>query len=293
MRRHRNRSRGVLLLTLLLGLAGPASAATPKGAVPILIFPVAGPTTYIDDFGQPRAGGPHQGNDLMAAKKTPVVAVEPGKIKFWTTSASAGCMLYLYGDSGTTYLYIHLNNDLTMRNDNRGKCVPGVAYAHGLKNGARVQAGQMLGFVGNSGDANGLASHLHFEVHPGGGAAVSPFPYLQTAQHLLFFAKIGTPFTLALTGTVVATTDTTLKLQVSLLQAFPMNVTLKGLTQQLTLTVPVTAVVQQKPPAEPAARLLSAYAGEPVVVWTQPALATTKAMLGVDGALSAALVQLG
>ncbi len=261
--------------------------------MPILIFPVAGPTTYIDDFGQARPGGLHQGNDLMAAKKTPVVAVEPGKIKFWTTSASAGCMLYLYGDSGTSYLYIHLNNDLTMKNDNRGKCVPGVAYTRGLKDGAKVQAGQMLGFVGDSGDANGIASHLHFEVHPGGGAAVSPFPYLQTAQHLLFFAKAGTPFTLALTGTVVSATDTTLKLQVSLLHAFPMNLTLKGLTQQLTLTVPITAVIQQKWPATPGARLLSAYAGEPVVVWTQPALATIKEMLGVDGALSAALVQLG
>jgi hypothetical protein len=293
MRRHRPTARGVLLLTLLLGLAGPALAATPPAAVPTLIFPVAGPTTYVDDFGQPRPGGPHQGNDLMAAKKTPVVAVEPGKIKFWTTSASAGCMLYLYGASGTTYLYIHLNNDLTMKNDNRGTCVPGVAYARGLKNGAKVQAGQMLGYVGDSGDANGLASHLHFEVHPGGGAAVSPFPYLQTAQHLLFFAKTGTPFMLALTGAVVSTTDTTLTLQLSLLQAFPMNVTLKGLTQQLTITVPVTAVVQQKPPATPGARLLSAYAGERVVVWTQPALATLKAMLGTDGALNAALVQLG
>jgi hypothetical protein len=293
MRRHRPTARGVLLLTLLLGLAGPAGAATPPAAVPTLIFPVAGPTTYVDDFGQPRPGGPHQGNDLMAAKKTPVVAVEPGKIKFWTTSASAGCMLYLYGASGTTYLYIHLNNDLTMKNDNRGTCVPGVAYARGLKNGAKVQAGQMLGYVGDSGDANGLASHLHFEVHPGGGAAVSPFPYLQTAQHLLFFAKTGTPFMLALTGAVVSTTDTTLTLQLSLLQAFPMNVTLKGLTQQLTITVPVTAVVQQKPPATPGARLLSAYAGERVVVWTQPALATLKAMLGTDGALNAALVQLG
>jgi hypothetical protein len=230
---------------------------------------------------------------MMAAKKTPVVAVEAGKVKFWTTSASAGCMLYLYGASGTTYMYIHLNNDLTMRNDNRGKCVPGVSYARGLKDGAKVSAGQMIGYVGDSGDANGIASHLHFEVHPGGGAAVSPYPYLQSAQRLLFFAKAGTPFTLALTGTVVTATDTSITITLAALQAFPMNLKLKGLTQTLTLTVPATAVVQQKPPASPGARLLAAYEGEPVVVWTQPAFATTKAMLGADGALSAALVQLG
>lgn len=299
--RHRTGARGVLLLLFVLGFAGTSAAAgsqtgaaagSQTGTVPTLIFPVAGPTTYVDDFGQPRAGGPHQGNDLLAAKKTPVVAVEPGTIKFWTTSASAGCMLYLYGASGTTYLYIHLNNDLTMSNDNRGKCVPGVSYARGLKDGAKVQAGQMIGYVGDSGDANGIASHLHFEVHPGGGAAVSPYPYLQRAQHLLFFAKAGTPFSLALTGTVVSATDTTLSLTVTQLRAFPMNLTLKKLTQHLSLTVPATAVVQEKSSEAPSLRLLSAYAGEPVVVWTQPALATTKAMLGADGALTAALVQL-
>jgi len=292
---HRTTARGVLLLFLMLGIAGSAWAATPpkSSTVPTLIFPVAGAATYIDDFGQARAGGAHQGNDLMATKKTPVVAVEAGKVKFWTTSANAGCMLYLYGASGTTYMYIHLNNDLTMRNDNRGKCVPGVSYARGLKDGAKVSAGQMIGYVGDSGDANGIASHLHFEVHPGGGAAVSPYPYLQSAQRLLFFAKAGTPFTLALSGTVVTATDTSITITLAALQAFPMNLKLKGLTQTVTLTVPATAVVLQKPPTSPGARLLAAYEGEPVVVWTQPALATTKAMLGADGALSAALVQLG
>src|SRR3954467_4871880 len=216
---------GILLSLVALVLAtAAANAANPrKGAVPTLLFPVAGATTYQDDFGQPRAGGKHEGNDLMATKKTPAIAVESGTIKFWTTSANAGCMLYLYGESGTMYEYIHLNNDLTMRNDNRGKCVPGVAYARGLKNGAHVDAGQMVGYLGDSGDANGIASHLHFEVHPNGGAAVSPYPYLQSAQRLLFFAKLGSPFTLALTGKVVSATDTALTVQVSLLQAFPMN----------------------------------------------------------------------
>jgi hypothetical protein len=289
--RTRHAARGALLL-LSLGLAGSALGANPKtGVVPTLIFPVAGDVTYIDDFGQARPGGAHQGNDLMGVKKTPVVAVESGKITFWTTSANAGCMLYLYGDSGTMYEYIHLNNDLTMKNDNGGTCVPGVSYAKGLKDGSRVQAGQTVGYLGDSGDANGAASHLHFEVHPNGGVAVSPFPYLQSAQRLLFFAKVGTPFTLALTGKVISATDTTLRVQVTLLQGFPMNVKLKSLAEPLTLTVPSTAVIQQKSVTSP--RLLTAYEGEPVVVWTQPALATMKAMLGADGALSAALVQLG
>jgi hypothetical protein len=96
-----------------------------------------------------------------------------------------------------------------------------------------------------------------------------------------------------LTGTVISATDTTLTLTVTQLRAFPMNLTLKKLTQKLTLTVPATAVVQEASPDTPSLRLLSAYEGEPVVVWTQPALATTKAMLGTDGALTAALVQLG
>jgi hypothetical protein len=275
---------GLLCVLFTFVLAGSAQAAK----VPQILFPVAGATTYTDDFGQPRSGGTHEGNDLLATKKTPVVAVESGTVKFWTTSASAGCMLYLYGASGTMYEYIHLNNDLTMKNDNSGKCVPGVSYARGLKDGAKVTAGQEIGFVGDSGDANGIHAHLHFEVHPNGKAAVDPYPYLQSAQHLLFFAKLGTPFTLALTGSVVSSTDTSLTLQLSTLQAFPMRLTLKGLTQALTITVPTTALVQ---PA--ASRLLAAYGGEPVTVWTQPGPTTLKAMLGADGALTAAFVQLG
>jgi hypothetical protein len=284
------RRRGLLLALLALVAAGSAVAANPKkSGVPTLLFPVAGATTYQDDFGDPRSDGPpHPGNDLLATKKTPVVAVESGKVTFWTTSATAGCMLYLYGDSGTMYEYIHLNNDKTMKNDNRGKCVAGTAYAKGLKDGAHVSAGQQVGYVGDSGDANGIHPHLHFEVHPNGGEAVDPYPYLQAAQHLLFFAKLGTPFTLALQGTVVGSTDTSLTLQLSSLQAYPMRLSLKGLTQTVTLDVPESAVV-----LPPRSRQLSADVGQDVTVWTQPAVTSLKAMLGADGALSAALVQVG
>ena len=186
-------------------LAVPLSSGSAVRAVPALIFPVVGPVSYSNDFGAPRGRLPHQGNDLMGVKKSIVVAVEAGKIKFWTSSASAGCMLYLHGRSGTMYEYIHLNNDLTMKNDNRGRCVAGTAYAKGLKDGASVAAGQPIGYLGDSGDANGIASHLHFEVHPRGGGAVSPYPYLKRARALLFAADPGAEVSLTLTGTLVAT----------------------------------------------------------------------------------------
>jgi hypothetical protein len=279
----------------MLGVAAGTAVAHGAGGVPDhIIFPVVGEVKYIDDFGAPRPGGPHQGNDIMALKKSPAVAAEAGKVKYWTTSGAAGCMLYLYGESGTMYEYIHLNNDLSMRNDNRGKCVKGVAYAVG--NGARVQAGQQIGYVGDSGDANGGMSHLHFEVHPGGGKAVSPFPYLQKGYKLLFAAKPGTPFALTLTGTVVSVGVGRLVLNVSSSQAWPSNLTLMKVGRPITLTVPDTVLVQRVDltgDLRTVANLSLATKGDKAVVWTQPAPATLKAQRGDDGVLSAALIQLG
>jgi hypothetical protein len=292
MRRNRTTARGILLLAATLGLAvGTAGAAPPK--VPDhIIFPVVGQVSYSDDFGAQRPGGLHQGNDVVAAKRSPAVAAESGTVKYWTTSRSAGCMLYLYGESGTIYYYIHLNNDLTLRNDNRGKCVRGVAYA--VRNGARVAPGQQIGFVGDSGDADGAMAHLHFEVHPGGGKAVSPYPYLQKAYKLLFAAKPGTPFALTLTGTVISSTLTTLVLNVSTSQAWPSGLTLTKLNRAITLTVPDTALVQTITPSVRAiANVTLATNGQKVVVWTQPAPASLKAQRADDGVLNAALIQLG
>jgi murein DD-endopeptidase MepM/ murein hydrolase activator NlpD len=158
---------------------------TASGAVPgRIIFPVVGEAEYTDDFGDARWQGGHEGNDIVAEWRAPVIAVEAGRVVFWTKSASAGCMLYLYGKSGTSYRYIHLNNDLTPRNDNRGGCVPDVAFAPGLRDGQDVRAGQLIGYVGDSGDADGIHPHLHFELHPGDGAAVSPYRWLRRAERL-------------------------------------------------------------------------------------------------------------
>jgi hypothetical protein len=301
---HRNTARGILFLLVVLGLAAaavtaragnqpPRRAKVPAGPI---VFPVIGTATYTNDFGDSRPGGRHQGNDIMAPKRSLAVAAEPGKIEFWTTSSNAGCMLYLYGDSGTTYLYIHLNNDLTAGNDNRGKCVAGVSYAPGLKEGDHVEAGQPVGFVGDSGDANGIASHLHFEVHPKDGAAVNPFPYLNRAQRLLFAAAPGSMFTLVLDGTVRSTQDGLLQIDVSLLRQWPSHTKVTKLAKPLTVTVPIDAQVERQaggPGITTTASLLRAKIGERVRVWTAPAPVTLPAQTGADGALTASRVLLG
>jgi Peptidase family M23 len=292
MRRHRTTARGVISLLLALGVLAGAAGARSTTTTPI-VFPILGAAHYADDFGQPRAGGAHQGIDILAAKRSLALAAEAGKIKFWTTSATAGCMLYLYGASGTTYYYIHLNNDLTRNNDNRGKCVAGTAYAPGLKDGAKVAAGQPVGFVGNSGDANGMHAHLHFEVHPAGGKAVDGYTYLQTAQHLLFAAPKGKPFTLELDGTVMAPAALTLQIRVNTVHAWPMGQHQTRLKRPLLLNVPASAIVQStNAGATRKSTILNARPGQTVKVWTMPATASLKTERGDDLALNAALVLL-
>jgi hypothetical protein len=294
MRRPRTTARGILFLTFAL-LAWPGTAAASPDAsdgvnkVPRLIFPVIGDATYIDDFGDARGQGSHEANDLMAAKRSLAVAVEAGKVKFWTTSSRAGCMLYLDGESGTQYLYIHLNNDLTPANDNRGKCVPGVAFADGLKSGARVGAGEPVGFVGDSGDADGIASHLHFEVHPNGGAAVSPYPYLRKARRLLFAAKPGSLFTLALSGKVVSVAGEELRLELEQVRSWPGGRRIEHSGQKVAVSVPPTASIEGaiEPLTLASPTVGGLGPGTTVTVFTTPAKTTLAAQTGARNALSA------
>jgi hypothetical protein len=260
----------VLLALVWVGTSTAKSSV--KSTVPPLLFPVVGAVHYEDDWGDPRGDGPpHPGNDLLAAKRAPAVAVEDGTISYWTTSANAGCMLYLHGDSGTMYEYIHLNNDLTAGNDDKGKCVQGTAYAVADK--ARVEAGQTIGYVGDSGDANGIHAHLHFEVHPNGSKPVDPFPFLKKATHLLVAAPpTGKGFTLKLTGTVVSRTTTELTLDVASLVSWPSHLKQSKLGVTLTLAIPAAARVDGT--------------GENVVVWTLLAPGTVEAISGEPDALS-------
>lgn len=287
MTSHRTRARISLILLLLGVLAGTAAA---RPAPETILFPVVGSATYYDDFGEPRGQGGHEANDIIAERGAPVVAVEPGRVEFWNTSARAGCMLYLYGRSGTTYLYVHLNNDLTEGNDNKGGCGPGVSYAPGLRDGQKVRAGELIGFVGDSGDANGIHPHLHFELHPGDGGAVSPFRWLQGAQRLLFAQVDGEQApSLALYGRVLQSAPGALTMRVSRVRMS--NGWRFEVGQDVTLAVPEATVVERASGSEriPAA-VGGAAQGERVVVWTAPVGDTLDAQLGKAGALAAAQI---
>jgi hypothetical protein len=289
----RTTARGALLTLVALLLTAGAAAASTSAKVPTLIFPVLGEARWQDDFGDARGQGSHEGNDIMAPRKALALAVEAGTVKFHTTSSRAGCMLYLDGASGTEYLYIHLNNDLTDGNDNEGSCVQGVAYAKGLKNGAKVTAGQPIGYVGDSGDADGINPHLHFEVHPNGGGAVNPFPHLRTARRLLFSAQPGTTFTLALTGKVANAAGEDLQLNVDQVRQWPGGRKVKQIGQKVPVAVPETALIEGvEGPAgiSPFPTLDLLTKGLPVTVWTEPATVTLAALAGLKGTLAASRV---
>ena len=288
----RTTARGAFLTLIALLLTAGAAAASTTAKVPTLVFPVLGDVTFTDDFGDARGQGSHEGNDLMAPKRALALAAEAGTVKFWTTSSRAGCMLYLEGESGTEYLYVHLNNDLTLDNDNQGTCVAGVAYAKGLKSGARVLAGEPIGFVGDSGDANGIHPHLHFEVHPNGGGAVSPYAYLRKAKRLLFAARPGTTFTLALTGTVVTAAGEDLQLSLDQVRSWPGGRRVKQSGQKVAVAVPETASLEgiDSPMGLAFSALELLTKGLPVTVWTEPAKVTLAAQAGTKGALAASRV---
>jgi murein DD-endopeptidase MepM/ murein hydrolase activator NlpD len=153
----------------LAASTGRLAAAEARSALVAggFLFPVAGRHSYTDTFGAPRMFGTafahlHEGTDIFALSGTPLVAVERGVLIKVGVAGLGGVRLWLVGASGTRYYYAHLSG-----------------FAPGAADGKVVEAGEVVGYVGNTGNAVNTPSHLHFEVHPGGGPAVNPYPLLR------------------------------------------------------------------------------------------------------------------
>jgi murein DD-endopeptidase MepM/ murein hydrolase activator NlpD len=137
------------------------------------VFPVYGPVLFTDAYGVRRSTGWHHGDEIFAPLGAPVLAVTDGTLFLVSWSPVGGNRLWLRDDNGNYFYYAHL-----------------AAFSTAAAQGVRVHAGQIIGFVGDTGEAAGTPPHLHFEIHPvsriayGYDGAVSPTPYLRAWQRL-------------------------------------------------------------------------------------------------------------
>jgi LysM repeat protein len=150
---------GILRPWSIYGAARLFLSAPNRLPVDVAQCPVPG-ASFVNDWGFPRSGGRgHAGTDLMAPRGTPVLAPVGGTVSY-ATGAIGGKQFRLTGDDGMLYIGSHLD---------------------AFGSDGRVERGGVIGSVGNTGNAAGGAPHLHFEIHPDGGAAMNPFPVVAAA----------------------------------------------------------------------------------------------------------------
>jgi murein DD-endopeptidase MepM/ murein hydrolase activator NlpD len=151
-------------------------AVTPKLTAGGYVFPVYGPSSFVDTFGAPRgdvSSGWHHGDDIFAPLGAPLLAVASGTLFSVGWNEVGGNRLWLRDGQGNLFYYAHLS-----------------AFSPLAVNGNKVNAGDVVGFVGNTGDAQGTPFHLHFEIHPVGllgldyDGVVNPTSYLLAWKHL-------------------------------------------------------------------------------------------------------------
>ncbi|MFM9873012.1 MAG: peptidoglycan DD-metalloendopeptidase family protein [Fimbriimonadaceae bacterium] len=150
-----------------------------------MVFPIAGKVNWADSFLASRGGGTrrHHGQDLMSAKLNPAVACFDGTIFIGVGNGNAGNTITIEGDNGWTAQYYHMNNDSPGTDDAKGTA--DYCFAPGVKNGQRVVSGQLIGWVGDSGNAESTGPHVHFEIWSQvTGAVYNATPSLKAASKL-------------------------------------------------------------------------------------------------------------
>ncbi|MEN9557875.1 MAG: hypothetical protein RL141_244 [Candidatus Parcubacteria bacterium] len=146
-----------------------------------ITFPTETTVTFTEDFGDGRSGGRlHEGNDLMGRKMMPLYAAVDGTVRSINSPEETwGYAVTLRDSEGWTYHYLHINNDMPGTDDGAGGEVN--AYAPGIARGVNVTKGQLIGWMGDSGNAESTAPHLHFEIRRPDGVAISPNASLRAA----------------------------------------------------------------------------------------------------------------
>jgi hypothetical protein len=163
----------------------PSDVVTPpavNGQLRPITFPVAGPVTYVDDFGACRDGcrRHHEGNDVIGDRLQPLLAMHDGVIDHLVDHPTAGYGVVIRDSEGWEYNVYHVNNDTPGTDDGRDDGA--WRYAEGIVPGATVHAGQLIGWMGDSGNAEESVPHAHVEIRRPDGAAINPYWNLRYAQ---------------------------------------------------------------------------------------------------------------
>ncbi len=193
----------LLCLTGSLALPLPVSLPSSLGATPAegesyrITLPIA--PGYVDEvrwsdtWGAARSGGrSHIGVDMMGPKMVPLVAANDSVVTWGRFDNSRGTIVRLRDTAGWEYQYIHINNDTPGTDDGNASCLQALSEklcnaldGTRIRSGTEVSAGEFIGYLGDSGNAEWTAPHLHFEIYApdgsGGVTAVNPTPYVDAA----------------------------------------------------------------------------------------------------------------
>jgi len=259
--------------------ATTTTTAAVKGPVTIQQFPVQGVCWFTDTWGAPRSGGrSHQGVDIIAKSGKAVYAVADGRLSKQYLDAPgslSGNGWRLTKADGTYFFYAHFS-----------------AFAPGLKVGSTVKAGQIIGYVGMTGNAG--APHLHFEVHPGGGAPVNPTGIVRAVDGCQITTVPVQPGATPTTTTVSTTASTTsVAVTTTTVKPAVTTTTVKPVVTTTTTTPPAappTATLSKWQFVAPVMALNTASTGRRLVAG-QPTTVSIAALSGVSPSTSGVLLR--